>query len=350
VTSPEYEAWRPVDEQMAHDERIRLLYVACTRARDHLVVSLHRPERRSAHPDDGKLTSAEVLAEAAATVGLLDDLPDALSAGPAEPVPDPASGAPAPDREPAGAAPDGGPSTLPPFPEWRAARDESLAQSGRPRTVAATALAADGRPDTAEDPGLRKRPRDLDLPPWQKGRYGTAIGRAVHGTLQTIDLRTGAGAAEAVAAQAAAEGVMGLNRHVRSLVDAALRSPTILEAAAHPHWREVYVGVPLTGGRTLEGYIDLLYRRADGLVVVDYKTGPGGLTDDLDPLVERYRLQGASYALAAAEATGEDVAAMVFVFLTPEGPVDRSLVDLDDAIADARRLAEAGQEPVAALG
>jgi ATP-dependent exoDNAse (exonuclease V) beta subunit len=37
VTSPAFEAWRPLDEQMSHDERIRLLYVAATRA---------RPERR----------------------------------------------------------------------------------------------------------------------------------------------------------------------------------------------------------------------------------------------------------------------------------------------------------------
>ena len=37
--------WAPIDEQMGLDERIRLLYVACTRACDHLVVSLHRKER-----------------------------------------------------------------------------------------------------------------------------------------------------------------------------------------------------------------------------------------------------------------------------------------------------------------
>ena len=36
---------KPIDEQMGYDERIRLLYVACTRACDHLVVSLHRAER-----------------------------------------------------------------------------------------------------------------------------------------------------------------------------------------------------------------------------------------------------------------------------------------------------------------
>ena len=36
--------------------------------------------------------------------------------------------------------------------------------------------------------GLAKGARDLELPPWSKGRYGTAIGRAVHGVLQVVPL------------------------------------------------------------------------------------------------------------------------------------------------------------------
>ena len=39
----------------------------------------------------------------------------------------------------------------------------------------------------------------------------------------------------------------------------------------HPHWREVYACTPI-GDRLLEGYVDLLYRGDDGLVVVDHKT------------------------------------------------------------------------------
>ncbi|HEX8803840.1 MAG TPA: PD-(D/E)XK nuclease family protein, partial [Acidimicrobiales bacterium] len=186
--------------------------------------------------------------------------------------------------------------------------------------------------------------------PWQKGRYGTAVGRAVHGVLQTIDLTSGAGLAEAVAAQAAAEGVVGHEEHVGTLVQAALASPTVAEAAAAEHWREMYVGVPLGGGRLLEGYVDLLYRRADGLVVVDYKTGPVGLDDDLDPLVERYRAQGASYALAVEAAAGEPVAGVVFVFLTPQGAVDRPLPDLRRAVDHVRRLAESGDPTLTVVG
>ena len=336
VRSAAFEAWLPIDEQMSHDERIRLLYVACTRARDHLVVSLHRAVRGTVPDDYARFTSAELLT--LALDQLLDGLPDgapppqgvATEAGDASDVvvdPPPAAGGPPPV----------GP--LPTFDDWRRIRDEALATSGRPRTLAATALTDDGRPDALDDPGLHKRPRDLDLPPWQKGRYGTAIGRAVHGVLQTIDLASGGGIAEAVAAQAAAEGVSGHEAHIRRLVEAALRSPSVVAAAAAPHWREVYVGVPVGDDRTLEGYVDLLYRPPGGLVVVDYKTGPHGVDVDLDPLVERYRMQGASYALAIGDATREPVLDMIFVFLTPEGAVERSLPDLTQAVAEARRFA-----------
>jgi ATP-dependent helicase/nuclease subunit A len=108
--------------------------------------------------------------------------------------------------------------------------------------------------------------------------------------------------------------------------------------------------VPLGDGRVLEGYVDLLYRSDDGLVVVDYKTGPSGLDADVEPLVERYRTQGASYALAVAEATGEPVVAVVFAFLTPEGPVERALPDLPAAVDHVRRLAESGDPRLTAVG
>jgi ATP-dependent helicase/nuclease subunit A len=334
VVSEAFEAHRPIDEQMSHDERIRLLYVACTRAQDHLVVSLHRKTRARPADSASRLTSAELLASA--LDDRLADLPEVgLPAG----APPPTASAGAADTPVATDLPD-----LPDLATWRRQRDDALAASRVPGTVAATALTEDGRPDAVADPGLHKRPRDLDLPPWQKGRYGTAIGRAVHGVMQTIDLATGAGAADAVAAQAAAEGVIGHEPRIATLVAAALAAPSVMAAAARPHWRELYVGVPLAPGRALEGYVDLLYRGEVGLVVVDYKTGPAGLDADLDGLVDRYRMQGAAYALAVADATGEPVAEVVFVFLTPEGAVERRLPDLSQAVAEVRQLAATDDE------
>ncbi|HXW33018.1 MAG TPA: UvrD-helicase domain-containing protein, partial [Acidimicrobiales bacterium] len=76
VRTEEWESWAPIDEQMSLHERIRLLYVACTRAQDHLVVSLHRCERRG-DPSPASRTNAELLVDGMAE--LLEDVPDATS-------------------------------------------------------------------------------------------------------------------------------------------------------------------------------------------------------------------------------------------------------------------------------
>ncbi len=188
-----------------------------------------------------------------------------------------------------------------------------------------------------------KRPRDLDLPAWLKGRYGSAVGRAVHGVLQTIDLATGEGLEMAVASQCEAEAIPGRADDVRTLVAAALGSPSVREAAAGPHWREVYACAPVDG-RLLEGYIDLLYRGPDGLVVVDYKTSGTSDTQELGRRAEGYRIQGASYAVSLEAATDETITRVTFVFLTPDGVVESHLPMLDSAKADVRRLVAAGTE------
>jgi ATP-dependent exoDNAse (exonuclease V) beta subunit len=328
VTTDEYVEWAPIDEQMGLHERIRLLYVACTRARDHLIMSVHRKVRANP-PKPSARTNAELLLDGMGD--LVDDLPDAAVSGDAlravvvEPPAPPA-----------------------PFAEWEAERAEALRAAGRPTTVAASALTDEGEPDSEgePDPGLQKRPQDLDLPPWLKGRYGTAVGRAVHGVLQTIDLSSGAGLDEALVAQCEAEAVPDRLGEVRALVLQALGSPSVVEAAAAPHWREIYSCTPHEG-RLLEGYIDLLYRGADGLVVVDYKTAATSDPDVLDQRVEGYRLQGASYALTVATSTAEPVVRVTFLFLTPDGAVERHLSDLGATVADVHRLLRAGEEVMA---
>jgi ATP-dependent helicase/nuclease subunit A len=327
VQTEEWATWAPIEEQMGLDERIRLLYVACTRACDHLVVSLHRKARAKEPDSASKRTNAELL-----VVGMgaaLDSVPDAVEdVGAIVPVP-----APAP------------PEPLPSLLEWAAELEAALGRASRPTAVAATALTDEGAPDPATElaAGLQKRPRDLDLPPWLKGRYGTAVGRAVHGTLQTIDLATGAGLDDAVAAQCEAEAIPDRAGQVRRLVADALTAPSVREAASTRHWREVYACTPVDG-RLLEGYVDLLYGHDTGLVVVDYKTAATDDSAELDRRTEGYRLQGASYALTVAAATGRPVKRVTFLYLTPNGPVERHLDDLDTAVEHVRTLVTAGQE------
>jgi ATP-dependent helicase/nuclease subunit A len=328
VSTDEFVTWLPIDEQMGLHERIRLLYVACTRARDHLILSVHRRVRSSTGKSSAR-TNAELL---------LDGMGEETAAG----LPDAALAAEALQLTPVEP-----PSPPLPFTEWETERSVALQRAGRPTTVAASALTDDGELDSEGEPdgGLSKRPRDLDLPPWLKGRYGTAVGRAVHGVLQTIDLASGAGLEEALVAQCEAEAVPDRMSEVRQLVLQALGSPSVVEAAASAHWREIYSCTPHEG-RLLEGYIDLLYRGADGLVVVDYKTAATSDPLVLDQRVEGYRLQGASYALTIATSTAELVVRVTFLFLTPDGAVERHLSDLQASVDDVRRLVRAGEEVV----
>src|SRR5690606_26863906 len=150
---------------------------------------------------------------------------------------------------------------------WSAERERALHGAARRDTVSATRLAEDLAawvdPGAADDEGLRKGPVDLELPPWQRGRYGTAIGRAVHGTLQFCDLVDGSDVDEHAAAQCAAEGVIGREEQVAALARSAIAAPVVQRAVTGEHHRELFVAAPV-GDRVLEGYVDLLVRTADG--------------------------------------------------------------------------------------
>jgi len=110
--------------------------------------------------------------------------------------------------------------------------------------------------------------------------------------------------------------VLGKEDVIEALCRSALASDIVKRAADRPHWREVYVGVPYGDG-VLEGYIDLLYRDDDGLVVVDYKTDAWRTEAELDEKVERYRVQLQAYSGAVARAIGHSVARSELLFLGP---------------------------------
>ncbi|MET0626952.1 MAG: UvrD-helicase domain-containing protein [Acidimicrobiia bacterium] len=324
VTTEEFERYAPIDEQMDFHEKLRLLYVALTRARDHLVVSVHRSARTPDPVDRTTWTHAELLwsaAEAAPQWTPIEQVVHHPTEATDAPV-DRTADAPAPP---------------PAWPEWLAERDRVLAAAAVPRVQSATAIARAVAAEAEADPGLRKGARDLELPPWNKGRYGTAIGRAVHAVLQTVDLATGTDLDSIAAAQAAAEGVIGFEHEITELARAAIDSATVRDAVTQGYRREMYVAAPV-GDRLLEGYVDLVHHSVDprGLVVVDYKTDAWHDDADLDEKVARYRLQGASYAVALEAATGTPVVGCVFLFLSPGRSVARALEDLPAATAAVR--------------
>ena len=291
-----YEDFKPLDEQMSDAERRRLLYVACTRAVDHLVVSLHR------------LPGPTEIAANATNASL-------LHAGGAEAL-----------AQPLKASPGGYTITRPDHAtlrwadqaEWAAERDRAVTAARWLPTVSATRLAeeltslAATDPDATADSGLAKDPVDLDLPAWQRGRYGTAVGRAVHGVLQFTDLRTGHDVDTLAAAQCAAEGINGVEALVASLARSALAAPIVRAAVDREHHRELFVAAP-TGSRLLEGYVDLLVRTEQGYVIVDYKTDDWSDGSRRHERIARYRRQLAAYGVALEHVTGEQVVGGILV-------------------------------------
>ncbi|WP_432877732.1 UvrD-helicase domain-containing protein [Kribbella sp. CA-245084] len=298
VQTEDFDLVQPVDEQMDDYERRRLLYVAATRARDHLIVSLHRSGNRR------HSSNAELLASA----GGVEAPHSTLFTGP-----------PVPDREPSGS-----PDVTPPISrtEWETRASAAQAASRARSAQSASGLEGTG-PEVALDdidPGTAKAARDLELPPWTKGRYGTAIGRAVHAVLQVVDLSTGAGLESAVSTQCLAEGVLEYADVVTALVRSALASDVVKRAAAREHWRESYVGTVQPDGTVLEGFVDLIYREDDGrLTIVDYKTDaiPAAA---LDSRVAYYAPQLQAYS-AILPNTGPPI----LLFLNPSGAIERQV-------------------------
>ncbi|MGH9243884.1 MAG: UvrD-helicase domain-containing protein [Acidimicrobiales bacterium] len=310
-------------------ESLRLLYVAATRGRDHLVVSLHhRPSR------NGIASHAERLGRVlSAAEGLYraHEIPDQLTL----PLGDPAGGrvrAETTDERDA----------------WIGAREALLAGAAATALVAATRLSE--RPD---DAGARVRPfirrwagaeagddDEAGVVLGHDAAAGTAMGRAVHAVLEAVDIDAPDDGLDGLAATlAASEGLPDAGNGVAALARSVLGAGVVVEArSAVRRWRELYVAVPV-GERVLEGYVDLAYEGPDGQVtVVDYKTDRARSDADVDDAVDRYRLQAAGYALAVGELLGRPVRRCVFVFARRGGAVERELPDLAGAIHDVRAL------------
>jgi ATP-dependent exoDNAse (exonuclease V) beta subunit len=304
--TPGYEALATRESELGDDEQVRLLYVAATRARDHLVISLHRSAK-------GRKTDADKIAE------ILDGVDNLWE-------PAPLVGGAAPqhqDPSPNGATLKG--HSLVDREEWLNRRTETIQQQSRPVSVSATKLAQVSKeePDTDE--------------PWRRGRGGTSVGRAVHSVLQTIDLSTGDGIDETSQAQAAAEGIPQRSAEVARLARVAVDSEVVRRAVASSRfWREVPVAAPMTNG-VLQGFIDLLFEEDGNLIVVDYKTDAVD-SDHVDDAAARYGPQGGAYALAVEKATGRPVTEVVFLFLHANRSA--ALPDILGLSAGAERAAE----------
>jgi len=329
-----YAAWSDAERWAEHHERIRLLYVACTRARDHMVVSLHR----ETPAESGELfnrSHAQVIDDA---LSMTDDTGGDAAAAHRW---DCRSGrdsdveASVLQRQ-AGSLSRRNPER-PDRTEWLDRRDRAAESSTHRPALSATGVAHAAN-DAIEAFAAPPQAPNKDTPddhlgggraPLRRGRGATATGKAVHGVLQSIDLQSGDGLGPLAAAQAVAEGIAGRQDVIEAFVRSALASDEVKDAARTRHWKEVYVAAPLSDAdvaasppTVVEGFVDLMYEdpATGGLVVVDYKTDALGAMPDADSeRAQQYRQQCAAYAWCLARATDKPVGRVVLLYLQGDG-------------------------------
>ncbi|MFB0927555.1 MAG: UvrD-helicase domain-containing protein [Acidimicrobiales bacterium] len=372
VETHEHGPLADLETAMDDYEKIRLAYVATTRARDHLIVSCHHKAGSTASKTYGGLFWQVFETDEHRSLARQFDWREVVGSQQLEPLRPAPVGLVVDNRK-----------------EWIAERAALLAPYRVPRVLSATGVARaalalaphaltappvtvddDNEVDRGEvDRGIdRESELDIDqatagetstsesvdglaayaleqlvdqdddgadqpeqgLIGRRRGRTGSAIGSAVHAVLQLIELAKPDGVGDVVAQQCEIEGIADRTGIVRRLVQAALESSAVALAATHPHFKELFVTAPL-GDRTIEGYVDLLVETPEGLIVVDYKTDSVRSNDDVDAKLGAYELQAAAYAVALEEVTGQNVIDCRFVFCTATGAIERSVVDLPRA-------------------
>lgn len=325
------------DAALDNAERFRVLYVALTRARDHLVLDLnHKRSARSAM--------------AAILHPICEEITDGMARLSPTPVPERPSAQPL-------AITNTDENGQPQFwwsrhDRWAAQRAHLLASLAKQPAWSATALsraAVDGAglSRASEDviglsraAGLEANPRNHDSET-QRG-----VGRAVHDALAKIELPTdGVLTHEAIGIATHSARSQHLDDRgidtVVELVRTAVSSPLVRAIASGRHWKELPLAAPVSldhdEGGVIEGFADLVGESQSGLVVVDFKTTVGRSSS------RQYLLQVALYAYALEVVTQRKVDRVVVVYLDAGGIIEESLegTDLEAAIAQVLAVAQA---------
>ncbi|MDQ0617339.1 UvrD-helicase domain-containing protein [Arthrobacter globiformis] len=286
IRSAGYGSAEAIEKQFDDAERRRLLYVACTRAESHLVVS---------HYVNAKNSLGQVLKDAADAVPAVD--------------------LHVPEDMPLQARTDHEVQPVPALEEWQQQRDVWQKNSALVSSTSVTAIAKGGGDlagfGTDKTPYFVSIDEDGLLPSVSAtGReHGKEFGTALHRLLELSDLRENENLeklAERIVSASGLADPAGLAERARS----ALRSVPVQRAADRDHWLELPV-VTSTSGMTLEGIIDLMYREDDGtLVIADFKTDISVTQETL----AAYWRQLSTYAGMVERITGQKVNELVLIF------------------------------------
>ncbi|MXY47386.1 MAG: hypothetical protein F4Y44_10515 [Chloroflexi bacterium] len=345
IETPGYSDISDSEKEHKDAESARLAYVAATRARDHLLVSMYHTNR-----------------EISSVTGKIDEFRSALQDYCTEEPEDPVGIAmlPMPSMEVVEL-------TDYDADQWEADRKNANQQRMQPRAVTPSLIAEIAVTDDTTPPAEiedKDTEPSSDLPSI-RGRGGTAFGRALHAVLQDIVniVLTRTPLPEGVSIdnlvdELDGEIIRSTEEHAEShgvhssdeiarLARRALRNPALQTALVSPRmWAEIPVAAEIdspAGPVVIEGIIDLLYQSADGeFVIVDYKSDY--IADDavLNAKMKRYQWQGAAYAAAVQKASGQSVKDVQILFVRIDEA--KSIKNLDELIAQLPKLVTVPQK------
>ena len=306
LTSTGFEELQRIDFLKDHFETFRRLYVASTRARDHLILSIF-----SKNPKDSlamQITHAFNDCDEGLYWQHFEGFESQIFAKEVENI--------TIDQN----------NLLRDRDNWIRNRETILRTASDPNYLSATSI-------SKADEKIQD-----DQVFFESKTDGTEIGRAVHSVLEEIDFKSRENLSVICNLIAKREGILNRSDEIEELVLSACNSRVVERAIKSGNFmKEVPFSVPIPSSnlpeRTMEGYIDLLFEEEDGLVVVDYKTDTIS-QNNIQEVLSRYRFQGAAYALGVEKAISKPVKEVVFLFLRSNR--EEKIVDLETGINELK--------------
>jgi ATP-dependent exoDNAse (exonuclease V) beta subunit len=291
------------ERRHAEAEQRRLLYVAATRARDHLVVPLvakDAPFARQKKSEDPRSLNEHLRCAGEPALRGEPDRPvnivDLASLPRYTDDPPPLRGDRISDATRAAAI-------VAQRDEWLAERASAIrTASGGLRVVTATSLKPEWEAIASQNEVRRGQ--------------ATEFGVAVHAALERVSLEEGTGIDALCSSVAREYGFSDREDELAGYVRNALASPVLGRARSSPRLlRESPFTVAAPGGGLAEGRIDLLFIEEGQIVVVDFKSDRVSVAEASTRTHGVYRPQALAYAWAAHRATGLPVREVVFLYV-----------------------------------
>ena len=251
LSTQDYSDRAKASKEAENAEHVRLAYVAATRAREHLIVSVHRSAG-----DNSSLAAKIAEFDALNDVSVLFD-DSIVSVGKREP------------EEP-GTGSFSSTYSLVEREQWLNSTNFAV-QSAKYRGYITPSELADH--SIFESPKPEDNAEATELNPARRGRGGTDVGSAVHEIMQEIDFADHSDLDAIVRSTSEAYNIADSADEIESLVRNVVSAPILAQIAEKRYWREAWVAAEVEPGIEIEGSVDLMIQNPDkSISIVDYKT------------------------------------------------------------------------------